>query len=393
MCERVDEVDCSKAVRFYDLNLDLYAARSPPADDHSAATNNNKETVLSTTQRSTTTTATTTTARPTTTNPPPQLPSVYKNPPTNPPNDRYSSFNYYLRTPHAQVESGYNSQSQQSYLINKEIPKTNGRKVPSGPKTIIYTSSSSTSSTQRPHANYYPPEKLYSSSSISGSTTRSPAPRRSVSKINVSTTTKKPVRNYDEDEYYYEYYDDEYPAYSSAPAKAQSNTYGDTYAPYSNSKYNAKQQTVLYEKREDKSVKDLEIEIVNKTSTAAPEYYYYDDDYYTEGDSKKTNKSPVDKSNNNNNSTRSSEYYDEEEIQNVNQHHFQHVDVPRIPYSKPNVPRVLVTNGKPFLPRLRRQSMYNYYDDDNSMDLQGSSSNVKFSEELLNTWIRPRKYY
>ncbi|KAK9889701.1 hypothetical protein WA026_007084 [Henosepilachna vigintioctopunctata] len=76
VCERIDEVDCSKSEKFYSLNLELYGNTQPPILEDDGDTESppiEKSTIPSTT--STTTTTTTTTPRPktTTTTRPPQF--------------------------------------------------------------------------------------------------------------------------------------------------------------------------------------------------------------------------------------------------------------------------------------------------------------------------------
>ncbi|KAL3267811.1 hypothetical protein HHI36_006943 [Cryptolaemus montrouzieri] len=66
VCERIDEVDCSKSEKFYSLNLELYGNTQPPALEE------NPETEVPIIEKTTpsTTTTTTTTPRPTTTTTP-----------------------------------------------------------------------------------------------------------------------------------------------------------------------------------------------------------------------------------------------------------------------------------------------------------------------------------
>ncbi|XP_055537557.1 mucin-2-like isoform X2 [Wyeomyia smithii] len=70
VCERVDEVDCSKSERFYYLNLELYGNTVIPAPEESSSedTSSSASNPSSTTS-TTSTTTTTTTRRPTTTTP------------------------------------------------------------------------------------------------------------------------------------------------------------------------------------------------------------------------------------------------------------------------------------------------------------------------------------
>jgi len=484
VCERVDEVDCSKAEQFFDLNLDLYAPHvatpKPPEQDleeedaNISAVSTSKPTSPSTT---TTRTTTTTTKRPTTTTPK-SLPTTTQSssrtrlttpqPPEATTTKGYSSFNYYLKTPHSHVASGYNSQSRQSYIFNHKpsiedesednsgsytVSENTARKIPSGPKTIVYTPSTS-SSTARPSNN---------------NNNRAPS-RNSVSQT--SSTTAAPVKLEEIDEQYAdEYYEDELPleydVSSSTAGSQQSNSKQSSYeleprsssSKSSSNSYSAQPQTQFrgkssqnsYDFRDGRSTgssksssskgskggsesvsvavsrskatisppvitrppttKHKVINVTTTTTTEEP--YYYDDDYpedevvqqqqqpaiIVRGTSSSTSRSAGQNGDNGRNTKSSSntksvtatsdtsgpsapsgptgsegdnaEYYDDGgdgQALNVNEHHFTHVDVPRIPFAKPNVPRVLVTNGKPFLPRLRRQSIHHKVLDHSAKD-------------------------
>ncbi|XP_055626450.1 formin-J-like isoform X2 [Toxorhynchites rutilus septentrionalis] len=71
VCERVDEVDCSKSERFYYLNLELYGNTIIPAPDESSSeeASGSPSSMSTTASTTTTSTTTTTTRRPTTTTP------------------------------------------------------------------------------------------------------------------------------------------------------------------------------------------------------------------------------------------------------------------------------------------------------------------------------------
>lgn len=73
VCERVDEVDCSKSERFYYLNLELYGNTIIPAPEESSSeevsSSASSPSSTSTSTTSTTTSTTTTTKKPTTTTP------------------------------------------------------------------------------------------------------------------------------------------------------------------------------------------------------------------------------------------------------------------------------------------------------------------------------------
>ncbi|ODM91461.1 hypothetical protein Ocin01_15221 [Orchesella cincta] len=472
VCERVDEVDCSKAEQFFDLNLDLYVPHATTQKPEEVADLEEEDDNIRpvATPKPKVTTTTTTTTKPTTTTPkttpsprtrPPSTSSNSRGPPVvssssqeedeEGDNNGYTSFNYFLKTPHSHVASGYNSQSRQSYIINQPGPSSgrstsssssgtsSGRKVPSGQKTIVYTSSSTSSSTVRPKTVVVVKATLpQAKSTVKSKPAQQP------------TTTSQP--KFELNDQYDEYYDEEdYSEQPSAPAapppkqstfqsqrggihgQYASNSKPSSVSSSSSSEYDfrdgrstkgeANAGSIIGKGSESKSrqvsvpissptPKRLSPQPTTTTTISSPEIngnnsteepYYYEDDYPDDvviqqqqlqnsqfrpsgsvkatsgsvssgrestitattnasskpssGQIKESNKQDLPSS-----SQTDSDYYDDDnENVNAHDHHFTHVDVPRIPFAKPNVPRVLVTNGKPFLPRLRRQSLHNHY--------------------------------
>jgi len=335
VCERVDEVDCSQAEKFYDLNLDLYVP-------YVVTTTKGPE-EATTPSTTTTTTTTTTTPRPT---PSAMIFSQFRpihtylssqrfhhhslKPPANHSSGKgSSSFSYYQRNPqsnhHGQglrdqkqsssplTSSEFNSNFRQSYIINHNQndesdrdSNPTGRKVPGGgAKTIFYN----------PHQSF---QRNYS---------KSPSYTTSTTTTTTTTTTPQPPSTEEP-----EYYDEDYSETAAEDSSAEDVNYHMEH----------RQSKKLLPHQEEENPSSEKSEEVDKrqsnNSTLEKQEPVYYDEYGEEA--------PV-------------EYSDEDHaIINPNEHHFTHVDVPRIPYAKPNVPRVLVTNGKPFLPRLRRQSLH-----------------------------------
>jgi hypothetical protein len=475
-------VDCSKAEQFFDLNLDLYvphvATPKPPAEQdleeeddiiRPVSTPKPTEPPPSTTVRTTTTT----TARATSPATPKSMPSTTpRSRPTTTQSPEattkgYSSFNYYLKTPHSHVSSGYNSQSRQSYIYNHNpsgdesdesytVNENTGRKIPTGPKTIVYNTPSSTSSTARP----------------SNGNNRTPS-RNSIQPPSTAPTSPSKQEDILDEQYADEYYDEDlsldYDVSSSTAGSQQlnskqANSYElgqqsknnqNSYQAQPQTQYRGKTSYTMNENRDGRSTglskstsgsgssdsnsrnykggsESVSVAVSSSKSTSSPpvitrpptkrnattttteEPYYYDDDYpedevvaqqpaiIVRGTSSSTSRSAgtatapssssSSKTNNNAKSSNTAtssksnnmrdpeptgpsgpsgpeadnEYYDDGgdgPSLNVNDHHFTHRDVPRIPFAKPNVPRVLVTNGKPFLPRLRRQSVHHRQDE------------------------------
>lgn len=483
---------CSKAEQFYDLNLDLYvphvATPKPPEPDQdeeddfirpvstqkplpptTTTTTTPRTTTSTTTYRSTTTTRTTTPRRA------PASPSSTKSSnsvASNSPNKGFSSFNYYLKTPHSHVSSGYNSQSQQSYIFNhnptsgekedgsytvsgeseSQGSESTARKIPSGPKTIVYGVSSS--STVRPRGQGQP------------HVTPSPVTTTPKSRTPPPPPLLKPEEY--EEQYGDEYYDDvdyelssttgsgstptggsSQPKSYAAPLTQSQRSNKNLYQPQGSSYSRGKVSGNSYDYRDgrsasisDKSDRDRgsnsnkgsetkshvsvafsssskstrspptvtgKVSITPRpgrftTTTKAttttrrplpkttpePEPYYYEDDYPDDAElqmeqeqepmiivksphqvasttlrtvlhqvrapppgknilQEQTGPSGSDgtgPSGSGLSGDNPPEYYDDgdgAEPVNVNDHHFSHVDVPRIPFAKPNVPRVLVT--------------------------------------------------
>jgi len=456
VCERVDEVDCLKAEQFFDLNLDLYVphvttqkpgeADNVEQDDLLRPVTKTKPKVTTTTSKPTTTTQKTTVSprtRPPSTSRSPIVISSSSEEDGDSEHNGYTSFNYFLKTPHSHVASGYNSQSQQSYIINQPVPSIGrstsssssnaGRKVPSGQKTIVYTSSSSTpASTARPKTVVV----------VKATLPQAKSPVKSKPAIQQPTTTPTSQTKFELDDQYDEYYDEDYPEQPSAPTiqsspqSAFQNQRDDMHTHYASNKKptpvsssgidfrdgrstkgEANAGSVIGKGSESKS-RQISVAISNPPSKKAhpaqvtasspeiignnsstEEPYYYDDDYPDSDDvilqqqqlqnhqypttasvKGMSSSSTVpatsnvpskladilhkvsDKKGQRSTFSADSDYYDDDNDNvNAHDHHFTHVDVPRIPFAKPNVPRVLVTNGKPFLPRLRRQSLHNYY--------------------------------
>ncbi|CAL8140511.1 unnamed protein product [Orchesella dallaii] len=448
VCERVDEVDCLKAEQFFDLNLDLYVdhatTQKPEEENASHPLKTTKANAATTTKPTTTTPKTTASPRtrsPSATSTRSPIISSSSEEDEDSQHNGYTSFNYFLKTPHSHVASGYNSHSRQSYIINQPGPSIArstssnssnvGRKVSSGEKTIVYTSAPAPASTARPKT-------------VVIVTATLPQVKPKLTKQQpTSTTTTQP--KFELDDQYEEYYDEDYPEQPSFPAIPLSKqvssqsprhngdinytvstkptsafTSGLDFRDGRSTKSEENAGSIIGNRSESKSRKVsvaissrpskkpespqatttvATTEVFGNNSTEDP--YYYEDDYPESDDVLQQNhqiplsvlsvsfkgngmssgsnrhiptatsdpsKNPKiqdtenDKKNMPSTSLTNSDYYDDDnDGVNAHDHHFTHVDVPRIPFAKPNVPRVLVTNGKPFLPRLRRQSLHNHY--------------------------------